>query len=140
MSYTDEFRGILAIYNEEVNKVQKERKFFDGVLGMGNHPGYAACHENMDRAVEELCQRAMEENDSEEKAKLSEAVLQAESRWEGPGYARLMLAAIQRHVRPLIFCLDRADRNRLAVWYEKQYPKRKRLPIQDEIAAELKKA
>ena len=140
MASTDELRGILAVYSEEVNKVQKQRRLFDGVLGMGNHPGYAACHENMDRAVEELCRRTMEEDDPEETAKLSEAVFQAASRWEGPEYACLMLMAIQRHVLPLISCLDPSDRERLAVWYEKQYPKRKRLPVQNEIAAKLKKS
>jgi len=138
MGLKEEFTNTMNEYDAAVQEVQKNRKFFDGLLGMGTHPGSAACHDTMDRRVAEICGQAAESADAGEKAELVWAVFQAEGSWKGPEYARLMLAAIQRHTLPLISGLEETDRKELAEWYRKTYPRHKRLPMQEQVLKALK--
>ncbi len=137
MSYTERLKEILAEYDQAVQGLQQKRRLFDGVMGFGNHPGNAACHETLDRQVTELCREAAGEADAEDAAALAEAVLGAAGKWKGPEYARLMLVAVQRHAEELIGRLDPEKRQALALSYAKEYPRRKRLPVQEEVLAAL---
>ena len=139
MGFTEEYSAIMAEYNEEVQKVQQKRKFFDGVLGMGQHPGDAHCHEAMDQKVKELCDRAAAEADAGEAAELTGAVFQSAMKWKGPEYARLMLLAIQRHTLVLIPLLEKEKKEELRALFEKNYPRRTRVPVQDQVLALLRK-
>ncbi len=137
MSITERFRDLMTIYDEAVQEVQRKRKPLDGVFGLGHHPGSDPCHDTMDSAVEELCREAAQTEDAAALAALTEAIFRAERAWDGPEYARLMLAAIQRHTLVLIPLLEPGERARLAEWYRKEYPRRKRLPVQDRVMAAL---
>ena len=139
MEYTERFQEIMWNYAEAVQAVQQKRKLFDGVFGLGNHPGSAPCHDAMDTAVADLCREAAETGNTEEMAGLTESILRTERTWDGPQYARLMTAAIQRHTLALIPKLDPGDRQRLAAWYKKEYPRSKRLPVQDQVLDALMK-
>ena len=139
MSRREEFSGMMAEYDEAVTEVQKNRKMFDGVFGMGNHPGNAPCHDTLDRKIETLCREAADAPDAGQIRELLEAVYAAPLGWNGPEYARLMLVAIQRHTLPLIPLLRVEDRAELSAWYQKAWPRRKRLPVQEEVLKALKK-
>ena len=138
MSRTDEFRELLTAYDGTVRELIRKKRPFEGLLGFGRRAADEPCHEELDARIEALCKAAGEEEDAAGLAELTEAVLKAERRWEGPEYARLMLAAAQRHTLELIPRLDPADRSRLADWYAREYPRRKRLPVQDKILDTLK--
>ncbi|MBQ9252996.1 MAG: hypothetical protein IJ188_10220 [Clostridia bacterium] len=131
---------VLKEYQDEVQKLQKGKRMFDGVMGLGNHPGNAPCHEIMDRQVEALCGQATDAVETEGISELILRIFQAQGEWQGPEYARLMLAAIQRHTLPLISRLPAEEKEMLRRWYEQAYPRRKRLPVQDQILAALKQA
>ena len=139
MTYLEEFQEIMTEYDAAVDEVQKNRRGFDGFMGLGHHPGNAACHEIMDKKVAELCGRAAAEGTSAEAAVLTEAVLKKENSWEGPEFARLMLKAIQRHALPVIPRLGPEDRKNLEEWYNRIYPRRQRLPAQEDVLKALKK-
>lgn len=130
-------QAILREYDQAVQELQKKRRMLDGLLGMGNHPGNDACHELLDRRIEALCREAAEAGAPEEATALAEAILRAEGNWQGPEYARLMLVAVQRHTLSLIPLLPPDEKKRLAAWYEKQYPRRKRLPVQGQVLKAL---
>lgn len=139
MSLAQELNQLLREYDGEIRSLQKNRRFFDGLFGMGGSAANAPCHDRLDRAVEELCGRAAEETaEAPERAELVREILQAQGRWQGPEYARLMLAALQRHTLGLIPLLEAGNRATLLAWYEKEYPRRKRLPVQDQILKALK--
>ena len=140
MTYPERFQKIMAEYYMAVQEVQGKRKFFDGLLGMGNHPGNAACHEAMDRQVMDLCREAAGEAGPEEAAGLIREIYGAEEKWHGPEYARLMLLAVQRHTMTMIDRLEEKDRQEMARQYAKRYPRRKRLPVQDQILERLMNA
>ena len=134
-----EYREILAEYETAVTELTMNMKPTDGIFGLGKHPGDAACHEIMDKKIQTLCDRVADEQEkSEEAAVLSEAILQQESQWTGPDFARLMLIAIQRHTLKLIPMLSEEKRFELGAWYHRQYPRRKKLPVQFQIDKALR--
>ena len=136
--YTERFRGIIATYVEELEKAEKNRKPFGGLFGFGQGPGDFPCHEALDRQVAELTAEAAEAEESpEETAALVKDILEAEGNRTWTEAARLSVLAIQRHTLPLISRMSREDRDSISSWYEKQYPKRKRLPVQRQIVKEL---
>ena len=135
--YTERFRGIIATYVEELEKAEKNRKPFGGLFGFGQGPGDFPCHEALDRQVAELTAEAAAEGSPEETAALVKDILEAERNRTWTEAARLSVLAIQRHTLPLISRMSREDRGRISSWYEKQYPKRKRLPVQRQIVKEL---
>ena len=137
MAWREAYDEIMAEYDQAVQELQKNRKLFDGVLGMGSHPGDAACHEMMDKKIQALCGQAGELT-AEERKDLLETIYHASLRWIGPEYARLMLVALHRHTLPVISMLKKEDRAELAAWYQKAWPRYKRLPVQDEVLKELK--
>ena len=134
-----EYREIMAEYDTAVAEVTKNMKPIDGFFGVGKHPGEATCHEIMDKKIQSLCDRVVEEQESDgEAAALTEAILLQESQWTGPDFARLMLIAIQRHTLKLIPMLSEEKRFELGAWYHRQYPRRKRLPVQFQIDKALR--
>ena len=139
MEWKQEMDAMMAEYDAAVVEVQKKRKPLDGVLGLGSHPGDAACHEILDGKVQALCQRAETEADPGEKKELLEEIYRLPGRWNGPEYARLMLIALQRHTLGLIPGMDVEDRKSMAEWYQKEWPRVQRLPIQDSVLKALKK-
>ena len=139
MTLTQEWKMALMEYGEKVRDLEKNRRFFDGVLGFGKHPSDDPCHEVLDRKAESLAARAGEGADPEDRENLILAVLAAAAEYEGPEYARLMLCAAQRHLEPLIPRMDPAARAEAARWYEKTYPRRGRMPVQEALLKKMKK-
>ena len=139
MEWKQEMDALLREYDRAVAELQRTRKPLDGVLGLGSHPGEADCHEILDGKMQALCQRAETEADPAEKRDLLDHLYHLPGRWEGPEYARLMLIALQRHTLSLIPGMNPEDQKAMAEWYQKEWPRSKRLPVQDQILKMLKK-
>ncbi|MBR2824331.1 MAG: hypothetical protein IKE24_11675 [Clostridia bacterium] len=139
MEWKQELDAALAEYDAAVAELQKKRKLFDGLLGFGTHPGEAACHEILDGKVRDLCRRAETEADPTEKRDLMEKLCALPGQWDGPEYARLMLIALQRHTLELIRGMAPEDRKALGERYKKEWPRVKRLPVQDQVLKALQK-
>ena len=138
--YTERFQGIIETYIEELDKAEKNRKPGSGLFGIGHGPGDYPCHEEMDRQVAELAEEIAEgDAAADEIAEIVKPVLQAEESRPWPEAARWAVMATQRHVLPLIARMSAADRETMLAWYEKAYPKRRRMPLQKQILEELKK-
>ena len=58
VEWKQELDALMREYDQAVAELQRKRKPLDGVLGLGSHPGEAACHEILDGKIQELCQRA----------------------------------------------------------------------------------
>ena len=140
MIFRERLDALLEEYDAAVAQLQGKRRWLDGLLGLGKHPGEDPCHDQLDERVKALCDEASgEEATAGGRLELVEGILRAEGRWKGPEFARLMLCAIQRHALPLIPLLEGADRARLAEWYAKACPRYRRLPVQEQVLAALKK-
>ncbi len=147
MDYTHELREILAEYAKSVDELERKKKPFDGIFGFGRRPADDPCHDLMDRRVEELTQRAAGEMpgedgeiraaDTAETDELAEALFRSARAYHGPVYAGVALVAIQRHGMKLIPRMSGEARRALAEWYGKEYPRRMRFPVQEEICGLL---
>ena len=137
--YTERFQEIVEHYIEELDKAEKNRKPGSGIFGFGQGPGDFPCHTEMDNQVAELAAEIAEgEAEPDEVAETVKAVLQAEESRTWPEAARWAVMASQRHVLPLIARMSAADRKEMLAWYEKAYPKRRRMPLQKQILEKLK--
>ena len=145
MNYAEELNGILEVYRFAVEQVEKNKRPYDGLLGMGRKPSDDACHEQMDRAVGDLMRRAAGEDDQAVAADgsgtdaLLTLLMRAAREYQGPEYARIALTAAQRHGTPLISGMTAEGRAKLRAWYDQAYPRRMRFPIQKAIMEALGK-
>ena len=137
MNYSEELRKILETYRAAVAQVEKTRRPFDGLLGMGRKPSDDPCHMQMDQGVEALMQEAAGADAAADE--VVSALIRAAKEYEGPEYARFALIAAQRHGIGLIPRMSAGGRKELKAWFDKAYPKRTRFPMQKKIAEELGK-
>ena len=138
MTLNEEYRSIQEEYARAVEETLHKKRGLGGLFGIGMRLSDEPCHKELDGKIEALCRRAAEEGEPAELRELTERILHAQSEWDGAQVADLMLAAIQRHALPLIPRLRAEERAALGAWYEKQYPRRTRLPVQDQILKALK--
>ena len=125
-------------YLQEAEKARQKAGLCDGLFGMGNDPRKAPCHEAFYEFVAHWVGACVQtEGDCGEAAawllKIAEAHREEKDVF---GY----LYAAQGHALPLIVRMDREKAKELLCWYESAYPRRDRMPVQDEVYKALKKA
>lgn len=141
MKATEEFQCVLSAYQEDLDRLAESLRPGDGVFGFGRVPGDDPCHERFDKRASELAESwAQPERDRAEAADLVRRMLRCDRDLALPVYAQGMLLAIQRHVLPLIPRLTEAEAREMRLWYEKQYPFFRRMPIQKDVLRALKNA
>ena len=128
-------------YLGEAEKARQKAGICDGLFGMGNDPRKAPCHEAfydfVGKWVKEFLCMAPTADDC---AVAAEWLLKIADVHRGQNDIFGYLYAAQGHVLPLITRLDRERARALLDWYEKAYPRRDRMPVQDEVFRALKKA
>lgn len=139
MELAADLRGIYADYLHEVEALLAQAKPGDGLLGMGNAPQHAPCHEQFDQQVERLVQAQGGTLAPSDAVEVVELLLRGEKDASAPDCAAWMLIAVQRHSMALIPRLSREEAQRLLAWYTQAYPACQRLPIQKEIIRLLKR-
>ncbi len=134
MDCAEKLRGIYADYLAKVDRLLKESKPADGLLGMGKAPQHDACHDWFDQQVAEAVQGAQGRE-----REVAALLLLGEQKYAAPSCASWMLVAVQRHALPLIPALSGKEAAELLAVYSKTHPFFSRLPMQKEIIAALKK-
>ncbi len=123
-----------AFYRALDEAVRKQGPL-DGILGFGGTVSQAPCHRELVLSVREIIGKW------EEKEKAAEAVRRI--LWEQQGredsHAYFTLSAVHAEVLPLISSLSPEEALELSGDYERMLPRRKRLPVQDEVLRQLKK-
>ena len=141
MKASEEFQSILSAYQEDLNALAKSLRPGDGVFGFGRKPGEDPCHERFDEQVSELAKTwAQPDRERDEAAELTRGMLRCDGELTLPVYAQGMLIAIQRHTLSLIPRLTEEEAREIRLWYEKQYPFYRRVPIQKDVLRALKSA
>lgn len=138
MEGTADLRAIYADYLHQVEALLAQAKPGDGLLGMGNAPQHAPCHEQFDQQVEAFVRVHAAELMPADAAAVVELLLRGEKEAHAPDCAAWMLIAVQRHSMGLIPRLPREEAKRLLAWYTEAYPTFHRLPIQKKIIRLLK--
>ena len=139
MKASEEFQRVLAAYQEDLQRLADSLRPGDGILGFGRKPGDDPCHERFDEETAKLAESwAQPSSDREEAAELARRILRCDQELTLPVYAQVMLIAIQRHVLLLIPRLTEPEAREIRLWFEKQYPYFRRVPVQQEILKALK--
>lgn len=124
-------------YDKALEKVAARRKPGDGILGFGNDPKRAPCHMEFYEAMGEAVAAALaEEADAEAMTRFLLELAQSKGHYQ---MAYPMLEAVQGHALPLVPRLEPAKARELAYWYGRQYPRVRRLPVQQKLYVALEK-
>lgn len=137
----EEVIRIYEAYLEDFRRREKDRKPFDGVFGFHGGPQDYPCHEkfmqDLGEKLKELESREMDPVETSEILRFIYCV--APIRWESEATVYWMLLAAHSLTLELIPMLDAAGARALYDEYGKQFPRRKRLPVQVKVIDGLKK-
>lgn len=126
---------LAAAWQQERNR--KPSELFGLKFGSSDDP----LHDRFAKDMAELLSGfASEKPDSTSLRTVLEKLFAAAKKYPDPKSAHWMLVAIQGLARELIPGLSREDAASLAKDYEAAWPRRARLPVQDEVLRALKKA
>ena len=139
MPQLEELRGLYAAYEKKAANVHKNAPRYAGIFGLGNDPRNHACHEMFYEDVGTWVQDFLKEKPSpEETAQAVRWILEAATLCRNPVVCGYLYAA-QGHSVKLIPALSQEESRELLEWYDRSYPERDRMPVQQEIFALLRK-
>ena len=136
MEKLEKLREIYGAYIEKTVQLHNDRKLFQGVFGFGGRLGDDPCHAQFAEDVA----AAVAEITAEEAYAALELVLKTPEEHKHNELAYWMLLAVHGKVLGIVEKLSPEEASGLLAWYEKQYPKRMRLPVQKDLAKQLKAA
>jgi hypothetical protein len=119
-------------------ELEKNRKFGDGILGLRPGPADDPCHQHFAGELEALLRECAAEASSAEAAEILRLLFDKADDRRMPLSAYWMLIAVQGLGRELIGLLSPGDAAVLLTFYRRRYPRRVRLPVQDQILKQLK--
>ena len=123
---------IYEAYIEKAKAVRKKASPFAGIFGMGDDPRKHACHEEFYEQVEQWSQN-FDTSDPDVTLQAVKYIFETSNAHEGNRDVYWFLFAAHALTLPLIPALRPADRQELAVWYDKTYPRRVRFPVQKQV-------
>ena len=126
-------------YDEEATLVRKKASPADGLFGFGNDPKNHPCHElfyeDIGKWTKDFLETQPDARDSFDAARFLIAapkeIAGRESYW--------MMYAAQGWCRELVGLMDAAGCAQLRTLFDELYPKRDRMPVQQELYKALKK-
>lgn len=126
-------------YDEEATLVRKKSSPADGLFGFGNDPKNNPCHELFYEDIGKWTKAFLETRpDAKDSFEAARFIIGApvecasrESYW--------MMYAAQGWCRELVGCLDAEGCGVLRQVFDEMYPRRDRLPVQQELYKALKK-
>ena len=127
-------------YNEAVRAVRAALRPGDGLLGFGRDPKKEPCHmafyEEVGEAVSRMAQDGLTPGEAQEAVRFLVTLAQAEEYFD---LTQPMREAVQGHARALVPFLEPEAARELAAWYDKTYPRRRRLPVQNQLLRDLER-
>lgn len=138
-SKVEQLKEIYTRYEQAYARAQADAPACGGLLGMGESPKNAACHEVFYEAVEQWAAEFAQGNPGPEAAEeAAELILTAAHRYRDTGLYWYCYAA-QGHAAQLVEFLTPQAAARLQSWYDSAYPVLDRMPVQKKLYKQLKK-
>lgn len=134
-----ELKDLYEQYKKEYAAVRKKASFFDGLFGMGNDPKKDPCHMRFYENAENWVKAFAAGDPSEEEAYAVTQLLLTAAQDHRKQPEEWIMVAAQRLSLELIGLLSPDHCAELESWYNKAYPRRIRLPIQNDIHKLLQK-
>lgn len=134
-----QIQGLYERYMEESAKVRSKAHLFDGFMGFGNDPRKHPCHETFFRHLGGLVQEFLYRQPDEETVfTVTKWILEAPVGHEDEDAYWHMYAA-HGYCRDMIGLLSQEHSRQLKDWYSKEFPRKKRLPVHDQVLKLLTK-
>ena len=136
-----EIRSLYQEYLDAAERVERERKPGDGLFGLGKKPSDDPCHERFTTALETaLRDFAAPGPDSRQVREVLAHIYEAPVEHREPASAYWMLNAVHGFTLELIERLSTEDAAALLARYAEAFPRRERLPVQQQVYTALKRA
>lgn len=127
-------------YFEEVRAAEKRLKPADGLFGMGERLANAPCHDAFWKALRAFLEGMDVKEAPGQVGQALDFIYRAPFAYpDVHPSVYWMLLAVQGLTQPLIACLRPEDAQALYRWYQKAYPRRERLPVQNQVLEALKR-
>ena len=132
--------GLYEAYIEQVRAAEKRLKPADGLFGMGERLANAPCHDAFWEALRAFLEGTDVKSDPGQAYQALDFIYRAPFAYpDVHPSVYWMLLAVQGLTQPVIACLRPEDAQALYLWYQKAYPRRERLPVQNQVLAALKR-
>lgn len=140
--YLCRLRQLCRDYMSEMTRLAADRRFGQGMMGLGGRLGDEPCNKRFTQQVRALFQDMAQDTavSSGEVRQVLECLYRAPSDYTGPKAAYWMLRAAQTYSLPLVGRLTPADARAVLSAYERAYPRFDRMPAQQEIFTALTEA
>ena len=132
--------GLYETYLQQVKAAESRLKPADGLFGMGEKLSNAPCHDAFVEALRAFLDQPDAKADPGQVYQMLATIYRAPFTYPGvhPS-AYWMLVAVQGLTQPVIGALRPEDAQTLYLWYQKAYPRRERLPVQNQVLEALKR-
>ena len=132
--------GLYEAYFEQVRAAEKRLKPADGLFGMGERLANAPCHDAFWKALRAFLEGMDVKEAPGQVGQALDFIYRAPFAYpDVHPSVYWMLLAVQGLTQPLITCLRPEDAQPLYRWYQKAYPRRERLPVQNQVLEALKR-
>ena len=125
---------LIEDYIAQVKEAARTSKPLSGLFGMKGGISDSPCHLAFYNALKEVTES--EDCDAYETVGL---LLRADSAYEAPKAGLFMLTAVQGLAIPLVEKLSAGQKAEFRQYFDEKIPRRKRLPVQDQLYKALKK-
>ncbi len=127
-------------YFEQVRAAKKRLKLADGLFGMGERLANAPCHDAFMEALRAFLEGKEVKEDPGQICQVLDYIYRAPFAYpDVHPSVYWMLLAVQGLTQPVITQLRPEDAQALYLWYQKAYPRRERLPVQNQVLEALKR-
>ena len=126
-------------YDEEANQVRKKASPADGLFGFGNDPKNHPCHEQFYEDIGKWTKAFLASEPNPEQSFEAARLLIAAPKERSSKESYWMMYAAQGWCRELVCRLDAGGCAKLRTLFDELYPKRDRMPVQQELYKALKK-
>ena len=132
-------RSLYEEYISEVEKLEKNKKPADGILGFGKKISEDPCHERFSEQLQMLLENyAGEKPDSSDIREVLSYIYSVQNEHRDPVSAYWLMKAVHGFTIELAGMLSGEDAAFLYELYEKNCPRRERFPIQKKVLKALK--
>ena len=132
--------GLYEAYFEQVRAAEKRLKPADGLFGMGERLANAPCHDAFWEALRAFLDGMDVKEDPGQAYQALDFIYRAPFAYPDVHQSVYwMLLAVHGLTQPLIARLRPEDAQAMYLWYQKAYPRRERLPVQNQVLEALKR-
>ncbi len=139
MTELEQIRGIYENYQETLKQVIRDAKPFAGFMGIGSGPKDDPCHRKFLQDLEAAIRAFLSEGIGEEAAAACAGyILGAQASVGEDSMCYWTMLAAHGQAEPLLPLLSKESAARLALQYDRDMPRRARMPMQEKMLKTLR--